>query len=69
MNKLALARGQTLAQMALGWVLRHPQLTSALIGASSPEQVRENVAAVSNCQFSPEEIAMIDRICPPSAKA
>ena len=69
LNKLALARGQTLAQMALGWVLRHPQLTSALIGASSPEQVRENVAAVSNCQFSPEEIAMIDRICPPSAKA
>jgi len=68
LNKLALARGQTLAQMALAWVLRHPQLTSALIGASSPEQVRENVATVSNSQFSAEETAMIDRICPPPAK-
>ena len=69
LNKLARARGQTLAQMALAWVLRHPQLTSALIGASSPEQVRENVAAVSNSQFSPEEIAAIDRICAPPASA
>ena len=65
LNEIALARGQTLPQMALAWVLRHPQITSALIGASSPEQVRENLAALDRLEFSPEELAQIDRIAPP----
>ena len=67
LNEIALARGQTLPQMALAWVLRHPQITSALIGASSPEQVRENLAALDRLEFSPEELAQIDRIAPPGS--
>jgi len=56
-----MARGQSLAQMALAWVLRDPRVTSTLIGASHPEQVRENVAALKNLSFSPSELAAIDR--------
>jgi L-glyceraldehyde 3-phosphate reductase len=47
--------------MALAWVLRDARVTSALIGASRPEQVRENVGALANLSFSSEEIAEIDR--------
>ena len=54
-------RGQSLAQMALAWVLRDARVTSALIGASSAAQVRENVAALRQLAFSPEELAEIDR--------
>ena len=57
---IARRRGQTLAQMALAWVLRHPQVTSALIGASRIAQLEENIAALSNLSFAPEELAEID---------
>ncbi len=61
LNEIAKRRGQSLAQMALAWVLRDARVTSALIGASRAEQVRENVAALANLAFSSEEIAEIDR--------
>ncbi len=64
LNDLAGARGQTLAQFALAWVLRDQRMTSALIGASSVEQLRENVAALRQLSFSAEELAAIDRIVP-----
>ena len=62
LNEIARARGQTLAQLAIAWVLRDPRMTSALVGASSVEQLRENVAAVRQLGFSAEELAAIDRI-------
>lgn len=61
LNGIAERRGQSLAQMALAWVLRNGRVTSALIGASRAEQVRENVGALKNLEFSAEEIAEIDR--------
>ena len=61
LGQIAQRRGQSLAQMALAWVLRDPRITSALIGASSAAQVRENVAALRMLAFSPEELAEIDR--------
>ncbi|OGO55237.1 MAG: L-glyceraldehyde 3-phosphate reductase [Chloroflexi bacterium RBG_16_72_14] len=61
LNEIATRRGQSLAQMALAWVLRDPRVTTTLIGASSPAQVRENVGALANLAFSPEELAEIDR--------
>jgi L-glyceraldehyde 3-phosphate reductase len=64
LDTMAKARGQTLAQMAIAWVLRHPEMTSALIGASSVKQVEDNVAAVAMLSFSQDEIAAIDRIAP-----
>ena len=60
LSDIASARGQSLAQMALAWVLRDPRVTSALIGASRPEQVRENVAALNKLDFSQAELASID---------
>jgi L-glyceraldehyde 3-phosphate reductase len=60
LNEIARSRGQSLAQMALAWVLRDPRVTSTLIGASSPEQIRENVGALSGLRFSPEELRAID---------
>lgn len=63
LNALAAQRGQTLAQMALSWVLKDGEVCSVLIGASKPEQLAENVAAISNIHFSGEELAEIDRIC------
>lgn len=62
LNRIAIARGQSLSQMALAWVLRDPVVTSALIGASRPEQIIENVDAIHSAPFSPEELAEIDRI-------
>ena len=60
LNEIALRRGQTLAQMAYAWVLRDPRVTSTLIGASSPAQVRENVGALAGMAFSVDELAEID---------
>lgn len=62
LERFAQARGQTLAQMALAWVLRDPRVTSALIGASRPEQLRENVAALNQRTFTAEELAAIDAV-------
>ncbi|WP_027793252.1 L-glyceraldehyde 3-phosphate reductase [Paraburkholderia acidipaludis] len=61
LNEIAQRRGQSLAQMAIAWTLRGGRVTSALIGASRAEQVRENAAALKNLEFSPEELAEIDR--------
>jgi L-glyceraldehyde 3-phosphate reductase len=61
LNDLAAARGQSLAQMAVAWVLRDSRVTSALIGASSPAQITELVAALQNLNFTPEELAAIDQ--------
>ncbi|MCR4469120.1 L-glyceraldehyde 3-phosphate reductase [Burkholderia sp. SCN-KJ] len=61
LNGIAERRGQSLAQMALAWVLRNGRVTSALIGASRAEQVRENVGALKNLEFSADELAEIDR--------
>ncbi|NMD56510.1 MULTISPECIES: L-glyceraldehyde 3-phosphate reductase [Tsukamurella] len=57
---IAAARGQTLAQMAIAWVLRDPAVTSALIGASSVAQLEDSVGAVANLAFTSEELAAID---------
>ena len=62
LNALAAERGQTLAQMALAWVLRDGRMTSALIGASCVEQIEQNVAALANLSFAAEELAGIDAI-------
>jgi len=61
LNELALERGQSLAQMALAWVLRDERVTSVLIGTSRPEQIDENVSALNNLDFSEEEIKTIDQ--------
>jgi len=60
LNDIAAARGQTLAQMAISWVLRDPRVTSALIGASSVEQLEENLDAAAKTTFTPGELAAID---------
>lgn len=62
LNEIAQNRGQTLAQMALAWTLRTDGVTSALIGASRGEQVKENVKALENASFTAEELAAIDSI-------
>jgi L-glyceraldehyde 3-phosphate reductase len=62
LNALAGQRGQKLSQMAIAWVLRKPQVTSALIGASSVAQLDDNLAALNNLSFSPEELDQIDTI-------
>jgi L-glyceraldehyde 3-phosphate reductase len=61
LNEIAKERGQSLAQMALAWVLRDARVTSTLIGASSAAQIRENVAALDKLEFSSDELAAIDR--------
>src|SRR3954454_8990619 len=61
LDEIAQRRGQKLASMALAWVLRDPRVTSALIGASSVEQLETNVAALHNLAFSDDELAEIDR--------
>lgn len=62
LHMLSEERGQSLAQMALAWVLRGPGVTSALIGASSTSQLRENAGALEGMDFTAEELARIDRI-------
>ena len=61
LNEIAAARGQTLAQMAISWVLRDSRMTSALIGASSVAQLEENLAAAAKTTFTDEQIAAIDK--------
>jgi L-glyceraldehyde 3-phosphate reductase len=61
LNDLAAGRGQTLAQLALAWVLRDERVTSALIGASSVKQLEDSLGAVRNLDFTAEELADIDR--------
>jgi L-glyceraldehyde 3-phosphate reductase len=61
LNAMAGDRGQTLAQMALAWALRNPEVSSVLVGASSAEQIRNNVAALGNLSFSEDELASIDQ--------
>ena len=61
LNEVAARRGQTLAQMALAWVLRDPRVTSALIGVSSVEQLENNVAALQRLDFDSDELGEIDR--------
>jgi L-glyceraldehyde 3-phosphate reductase len=64
LNTIAATRGQTLAQMALSWVLRHKGVTSVLIGASRPEQITDCVGCLKNLDFSADELARIDAIAP-----
>ena len=62
LSELARRRGQTLAQLALAWVLRDPRMTSLVLGASSVKQLEDNVAALANLEISPSELADIDRL-------
>ena len=62
LDRIAKARGQTLAQMAIAWVLRQPAVTSALIGASRWSQIEECLGALENLKFSADELAQIDRL-------
>ena len=64
LNEIAKARGQSLAQMALSWILRDGDITSVIIGASKPEQVLENVNIVNKTAFTKEELDAIDKIAP-----
>ena len=62
LNEIAQERGQSLAQMALAWCLRDPAVTSALIGASRPSQIIENIAALDKPDFTNDELARIEAI-------
>ncbi len=62
LNAIAQERGQSLAQMALAWILRDRRITSVLIGASSVQQIEDNVATLKNLSFSEEELKMIEKI-------
>lgn len=62
LNELAAKRGQTLAQMALSWILKDNDITSVLIGASRPEQITENIEIIHNRTFSDEELRAIDAL-------
>jgi L-glyceraldehyde 3-phosphate reductase len=64
LNDIAAGRGQTLAQMALAWVLRGGRITSALIGASRPEQVTDCAGAIRNLDFTDDELRQIDAVSP-----
>ena len=69
LNAIAERRGQTLAQLALAWALRDERVTSLVIGASSVDQLEQNVGALDNLEFSDEELAEIDRAAEPAAEA
>ena len=62
LNEIAQDRGQSLAQMAIAWVMRRPEVTSVLIGASRVSQLEDNVEALEHLDFSEEELAKIDAI-------
>jgi L-glyceraldehyde 3-phosphate reductase len=62
LKEVAAQRGQTLAEMALAWILRDGDITSVLIGASKPSQIIENIGMLKNMEFSQEERAKIDEI-------
>lgn len=61
LNEIAAARGQTLAEMALAWILKDGKVTSVLIGASRPEQILDNIAALGNTSFTAQELEAIDK--------
>ncbi|WP_155059960.1 L-glyceraldehyde 3-phosphate reductase [Streptomyces blattellae] len=65
LDEIAKSRGQTLAQMALAWVLRGGRVTSALVGASSPQQIEDSVGAIRNLDFEADELARIDAVVKP----
>jgi len=67
LNAIAAGRGQSLAQMALAWTLRDERVTSTLLGASSVEQLEQNLAALDKLEFSRDELDEIDRIAPESS--
>jgi L-glyceraldehyde 3-phosphate reductase len=67
LNEIAARRGQSLAQMAIAWVLRDPRVSSALVGASSVDQLEQNLRALSNLDFTAEELVEIDRYAVDSA--
>ncbi|HEY1709540.1 MAG TPA: aldo/keto reductase [Rhizomicrobium sp.] len=69
LNAIAKARGQSLAQMSLAWILHHELLTSVAVGASRVEQVEANVKALDNLKFDPDELAKIDQITEEPVKA
>jgi len=62
LRDIARRRGQSLAQMALAWVLRDPRMTSAIVGVSSVKQLDENLAALDKLDFSQVELSEIDRL-------
>ncbi len=62
LDVIAQKRNQTMAQMALAWILRKPSITSALVGASSPEQIEDSINALKNLEFSFEELRAIDEV-------
>jgi L-glyceraldehyde 3-phosphate reductase len=62
LNQIAAKRGQSLAQLALSWVLRDPRVTSVVIGASSVHQLEDSVAAIQHLEFTPEELTAIDAV-------
>jgi L-glyceraldehyde 3-phosphate reductase len=63
LNEMAAGRGQTLAQMALNWILKDDVVTSVLVGASRPEQILDNIKIVNRSPFDEEELRKIDEIC------
>ena len=63
LNEIAKGRGQTLAEMALAWVLKDGVVTSVLIGASKPSQILDNIKAINNTAFSAEELEKINKVC------
>ena len=62
LNEIASARNQTLAEMALAWILKDSAITSVLVGASRPGQILDNIKALENTSFSKEELAAIDKL-------
>ena len=65
LNELALKRGQSLAQMAIAWLLKDKRVTSVLVGSSSIEQLKNNIGALNNLEFSKEELNIIDELAEP----
>ena len=64
LNDIAAKRGQSLAQMAIAWVLRDPRMTSAIIGASTPEQVTDCIQSLKNLEFGDADLKRLDELCP-----
>ena len=62
LNEVAAGRGQTLAEMALSWILRDGIVTSVLLGASKPQQLLDNIKAIENTEFSEKELKKIDEL-------
>jgi L-glyceraldehyde 3-phosphate reductase len=62
LNRLAATRGQSLAQMALSWVLRDPRVTSVVVGASTVQQLEDNIAAINNLEITSAELTAIDAV-------